>query len=195
MRTPRQPQDQYETAPWQVDALVDHLPELSGTVWCPTVGDGALSRQLILRRPDLMIMLTNDINQGVTATHHDDATHAESWMTWVGRYGSPDWVIDNFPFNVEALILRHALTVARCGVVALARISFPEPTKDRGPWLARHPRQLQVMLERYSFTGNGKSDQVTCEWLVWSKIPLALRGGYTAHGYKPTVPRKRKPRS
>ena len=45
--------DFYETAPWQVDALVDHLPELTGVVWCPCVGDASLLRRLAERRPDL----------------------------------------------------------------------------------------------------------------------------------------------
>lgn len=184
MRAIRQPLDQYETAPWQVDALVDHLPELSGSIWCPTVGDMALAWQLIKRRPDLSIAMTNDIDPGVEANYHDDATLAASWLKWIGAVGKPDWIIDNFPFNVEYDILRHAMITAKRGVVAMARLSFVEGTKARGSWLAAHPRQLQIVLERYSFTGDGKSDSATTEWLVWSKIPLLNRGGYTAHGYK-----------
>lgn len=42
----RRARDFYETAPWQVDALVDFLPELSGSIWCPCVGDGSLMRRL-----------------------------------------------------------------------------------------------------------------------------------------------------
>ena len=34
-RSPLRPFDKYETVPWQVDALVDHLPELSGSIYCP----------------------------------------------------------------------------------------------------------------------------------------------------------------
>jgi hypothetical protein len=185
MKAPRQPHDQYETAPWQVDALVDHLPELSGEVWCPTVGDGALSRQLLRRLPHLAVTLTNDIELGVQATHHLDATLAKSWMLWRQSRGrAPNWIVENPPFNVAIDILKHAFPIAIVGVAFLTRISFVEATRDRGPWLATHPRQLQVALERYSFTGDGKSDLATCEWLVWSKIPLSNRGGYTAYGYK-----------
>lgn len=184
MTAKRQPLDQYETAPWQVDALVDHLPELSGTVWCPTVGDGALLRQLRLRCPGITGVITNDISPALRANFHDDATLAASWLKWIGKYGTPDWVVDNFPFNVQHAIIRHAWPAVKCGLVALSRISYVEPTQERGAWLANHPRQLQVALERYSFTGNGKSDNATCEWLVWSKIPLQHTGGYTAYGYK-----------
>src|SRR5262245_7386052 len=56
----RRVNDFYETASWQVDALVDNLPELSGTVWCPCVGDGSLMRRLLELRPDLKF-ITNDI--------------------------------------------------------------------------------------------------------------------------------------
>lgn len=188
MAARRHPLDQYQTASWQVDALVDHLPELSGTIWCPTVGDGALYWRLLERRPDLKVTLTNDISPAVTADYHEDAALAASWLRWIGDHGMPDWIIDNFPFGDEYQILRHALPAAKCGLVAMARISFVEGTQERGAWLAKHPRDLQVVLERYSFTGNGKADSTTTEWLVWSKVPLQYRGGYTAYGYRNRVP-------
>jgi hypothetical protein len=70
----------------------------------------------------------------------------------------------------------------------MSRLSFVEGTKTgaypRGEWLQAHPRQLQIALERYSFTGDGKSDSATTEWLVWSKAQLSHVGGYTAFRYK-----------
>lgn len=84
----------------------------------------------------------------------------------------------------------------------VARVSFPEGTKTtqhqgkpctpRGPWLSTHPRIKQITLERYSFTGNGKSDSATTEWLVWSKVPIANPGGHTAYGYKDGWAQQRK---
>lgn len=182
--TKRHPLDQYETAPWQVDALLDHLPELTGEVWCPTVGDGALSRRLDEQRPRITIALTNDITEAVTARYHDDATQSLPWWNWQRLHQRPQWVVENPPFNAAFEILKHAYAAATEGVAFLSRISFVEPTQERGEWLAAHPRSLQIVLERYSFTGDGKSDNATCEWLVWSKIPLRNRGGYTAYGYK-----------
>lgn len=193
MRTPRQALDQYETADWQVDALVDHVPELSGSVWCPTVGDGALARQLLFRRPDLTITLTNDIDPALKADCHLDATTLESWNEFGKMTTRPDWVVDNLPFNVAIDVLRHAHTRARRGVALLLRLSFTEPTRDRGPWLSNHPIDLQVTLERYSFTGNGKSDNVTAAWFVWSKAqmaPLEYRGVHAACGYNPDKRRR-----
>lgn len=177
--------DFYETAPWQVDALVDHLPELDGIIWCPTVGDGSLMRRLKERRPDL-IFVTNDIDVTKNAQHHVDAATADGWnqMLEVHTLG-PDWVVDNFPFNVEAQILQYAVQAARRGVVAMARVSFCEPTKDRGPWLRDHPYQKRITLERHSFTGDGKSDSTTTDWLVWAKCQIAGPFGISAYGYRP----------
>jgi hypothetical protein len=181
----RRVNDFYETAPWQVDALVDNLPELSGMVWCPTVGDGSLMRRLQERLPDL-VFLTNDIDPTKDADFHVDAATADGWNQMLTRtiLGTPDWVVDNFPFNVEARILPYALEAARCGVVAMARVSFCEPVKARGPWLKEHPYQKRITLERYSFTGNGKSDSTTTDWLVWAKVPIAGPFGISAYGYK-----------
>lgn len=177
--------DFYETAPWQVDALTDHLPELqSGLVFCPTVGDGSLMRQLEKNRPRLSFV-TNDLDPSREADFHLDATRLSSWATMVRAVGArPDWVVDNPPFNVEIDIAKYAYEAARLAVILMARISFIEGTKARGPWLAAHPRTKQIALERYSFTGNGKSDSSTTEWLVWSKVPIANPGGHTAFGYK-----------
>lgn len=176
--------DFYETAPWQVDALVAHLPDLSGSIWCPCVGDGSLMRRLRERRPDLGPFVTNDIDPLRVAEHHGDATTRAIWDAMVREHGQPDWIVDNPPFNVEAAIAIHAFGVARKGVVLMSRISFPEGTRERGPWLAEHPRAKHITLERYSFSGNGKSDSATTEWLVWAKVPIQNPGGYTAYGYK-----------
>jgi hypothetical protein len=182
----RRVNDFYETATWQVDALVDNLPELSGTIWCPCVGDGSLMRRLVERRPDLQGFITNDIDPDKDACFHQDAATADGWNHMRDRTQlfPCDWVVENFPFNVEHRIIPYALQAARCGVVAMARVSYAEPTKDRGPWLAEHPYQKRITLERHSFTGNGKSDSATTDWLVWAKVPIAGPFGISAYGYK-----------
>lgn len=176
----RRKNDFYETAPWQVDALVDNLPELSGVISCPCVGDGSLMRRLQERRPDL-VFVTNDIDETKEADFHVDAATADGWNQMAPW---PDWVVENFPFNVEHRILPYAVQAARCGVVAMARISFTEPTRDRGPWLAANPYQKRITLERHSFTGNGSTDSATTDWLVWSKVPITGPFGISAFGYR-----------
>lgn len=181
----RREHDFYETAPWQVDALVDYLPELSsGLVLCPCVGDGSLMRQLERRRP-MLSFVTNDIDPQREADFHLDATHAASWQTiCLAIGGRPDWVVENFPFNLEYRMLPYAVQTARAGVVAMARVSYAEPTKDRGPWLAENPYQKRITLERHSFTGNGSTDSATTDWLVWSRVPLVGPFGVSAYGYR-----------
>lgn len=192
--------DFYETAHWQVDALVDYLPELSGSIWCPCVGDGSLMRRLQERRPGMGPFVTNDIDPYRGAEFHGDATNHLHWHYMVAAAGSnPDWVVENPPFDVEIDILKPAYEFAQKGVVFMARRSFTEATKEkkprkdgkpgalkrvRGPWLTNHPRASEITLERYSFTGNGKTDSTPTCWLVWAKQPIAMPGGHTAFGYK-----------
>lgn len=181
--------DFYETASWHVDALVDNLPELSGTILCPCVGDGALMNRLIERRSDLDFV-TNDILATGIGDFTGDATKRSHWEYMIQNIGyRPDWIVENPPFKVEIDILKHAWTFCKVGVVFMARTSFTEPTKDekkrpRGPWLSAHPYQKRITLERYSFTNNGKSDSTTTDWLVWSKKPVKGPFGISAFGYK-----------
>lgn len=188
--------DAYSTAPWQVDALVDHLPELAagGSVWYPCVGDGAIDRRLRDRVPQLWPIITNDLNPEVSAHFHGDASKPEVWQQMAAEHGRPDWIIDNPPFNVEIDIVMQAWEVAVKGVILMSRVSFAEPTSatkyhgkpitPRGPWLAAHPYAKRITLERYSFTGDGQSDSATTDWLVWSRIPIAPPFGVSAFGYK-----------
>lgn len=176
--------DFYETASWQVDALVDNLPELSGLVFCPCVGDGSLMRQLKARRPDLRF-ITSDIDPARAADIHGDATDPAHWHRVVEQFGRPDWVVENPPFNVQLLILRNACDFVLSGVSMMARVSFAEPTLDRGAWLEANPYQQRITLERNSFTGNGKSDNTTTDWLTWTSVALSRPFGISAYGYKP----------
>jgi hypothetical protein len=152
------------------------------------------------------LFVTADIDPLRQADIYGDATKADHWARMINERGRPEWVVENFPFDVEIDILKHAYEAATQGVVAMARLSFVEGTKDkktkkgltvknkrpRGAWLAAHPRIKQIALERYSFTGNGKSDAATTEWLVFAKVPVANPGGHTAFGYKPEpIPKKR----
>jgi len=183
--------DAYMTASWQVDALVDNLPELGGVILCPCAGDGSIIRRLQQHGVGTRFV-TNDINPGAGADFALDSTLASSWRamieaTSVGDRGRPDWIVENPPFNAAIEILKHAHEAARVGVVFMSRVSFAEPTKDRGPWLAAHPYAKRITLERYSFTGNGKSDSATTDWLVWVKpgVVLAPPFGVSAYGYRP----------
>lgn len=183
----RSDNDFYETAPWQADALVDHLPEFFSFqhpfVLCPCVGDGSLMRRLKEWHPGAMF-ITNDIDPAREADTHMDATTPEFWAQTRDRWWHINFIIENFPFNVEHLIVPQAYEAVRDVLVAMARVSYAEPTRDRGPWLSDHPYQRRITLERHSFTGNGKTDSATTDWLVWSKRPIAGPFGVSAFGYR-----------
>ena len=80
---------------------------------------------------------------------------------------NPDWVVTNPPFNQAFEILRMAYEHSKVGVALLLRLSFLEPTFERGEWLANHPPNTLIVLPRYSFTEDGNTDSVTCAWMVW----------------------------
>ena len=82
---------------------------------------------------------------------------------------SIDWVITNPPFNLAYPMLLKSLLNVRVGVAFLLRLSFVEPTNERGDWLEKNPPTGRITLPRYSFTGDGRSDSVTAEWMIWYK--------------------------
>lgn len=151
----RRERDFYETAPWQVDALVDNLPELSGTIWCPCVGDGSLMRRLMERRPDLQF-ITNDIDEAKDALFHVDAATAEGWEYMRQRTAlfPCDWVVDNPLFNVELPIAQNAYEHARRGVpLSRARMESRARTPKAGSREARGcPRTRVSNRSRWSGT-------------------------------------------
>jgi hypothetical protein len=59
-------------------------------------------------------------------------------------------------------------------------MSYLEPVENRGVWLNEHPPTTLIVLPRISFTGDGKTDNVTCAWMVWRKDPTALHRIFVA---------------
>lgn len=90
------------------------------------------------------------------------------------QYEQPvDAFITNPPFAHAMEILRNLHRQAPC-VVMLLRLSFLEPTYDRGPYLAAIPPRTIVVVPRISFTGDGRTDTVTCAWMIWDKQPFCI---------------------
>lgn len=179
--------DAYMTPPWQVDALVDYVPAIKGSVWEPCAGDGSLMERLLTRCPAIDSGLTMDIDPAQQPMIVGDATDLSCWINWVHAHGYPDWVITNPPFRHAHKVLEHAYWAARVGVIVLTRLSFAEPVQGRGQWLRDHPHDQRITLERWSYNGTGKSDNVTTEWLVFAKDWRMLTPpfGICAYGYKP----------
>lgn len=157
--------DQYMTPDQAVEHLLDGVPGIAGRgVVEPCAGTGAITVALTRR---LCHVLTNDLDPGFVTDYHEDATDVVFWDELVLPH-APVWAVTNPPFSYAQPILERAL--ATCDNVAFfLRLSFLEPTFNRSLFFLRHgcPDRL-IVLPRISFTGDGKTDSVTCAWMIWS---------------------------
>jgi hypothetical protein len=116
-----------------------------------------------------VIVLRNDVDATMPRLHWTyDVTNHLAWQR-ISKQRPVAWVISNPPFNQAARIIPLAYAHAVVGIAMLLRLSYLEPTKDRGAWLNAHPLTDMIVLPRISFTGDGKTDSVTCAWMVWEK--------------------------
>lgn len=158
----RRKNDFYPTPTWATKELLRHvLPGLDLFECC--AGDGAIANVLEGINGKSYVM-RNDIDR--ERPNLNFAFDASDESKWIGYY---DWVITNPPFNQAAQIVPIAYNRAKRGIAMLLRLSFLEPVEDRGAWLNEHPPTTLIVLPRISFTGNGKTDSVTCAWMVWEK--------------------------
>lgn len=159
----RHTNDFYQTPSWATRCLLDHLKmPTPSSIFEPCVGDGAIARELQQRGHRVS---TNDLDTSRAADVHFDATDVWPLMVTIER---PDWVITNPPFSAAYRILRRAIASAS-SVAMLLRLSFLEPTQEREAFLVEEPPNLLIVLPRYSFTGDGKTDSVTSAWMIWSR--------------------------
>lgn len=164
----RRKNDFYETPEWATHVLLESIPGIThpySAFHGPRVleacaGDGKIAN--VLKQQKTLQVITNDIDKTKPATYHYDMTDEASWAL-----GQIDWTITNPPFSHAIEILEHAHKHSRIGVAMLLRLSFVEPTFKRQEFLAKFPPQKLIVLPRISFTGDGKTDSVTCAWMVW----------------------------
>lgn len=150
----RRTHDLYFTNTKAVKDLTERV-KIEGQILEPCNGGGNITTALI----NILNIhpFTNDILNGL------DATKNELWE----KYNNVNWIITNPPFTVAYKILEQA--VGRYYKVAfLLRLSFLEPTYERQELLVRHPPDKLIVLPRYSFTEDGKTDSVTCAWMIWN---------------------------
>ena len=155
--------DAYYTPDKAVLELKKHLTALDKfEIWEPCVGTGNISRHFVHVR-------TMDIDPKVESNHTSNMTIAGNWDLIASQYGRPDFVVTNPPFAQAFYILKNAYEFSRSGCAMLLRLSFLEPTFERSQWLHDHPPSMLIVLPRISFTNDGKTDLVTCAWMVWFK--------------------------
>lgn len=162
----RRKNDFYPTPEWATRELLDRVT-IRGTVFEPCVGDGAIARALA---GDKTLVYTGDIDPAWSPMVCGDARERTFWREADALIEDGiDWIVTNPPFNVAAQIVPAAYNHAVKGIAMLLRLSYLEPVEDRGGWLNEHPPSSLIVLPRISFTNNGKTDSVTCAWMVWRK--------------------------
>ena len=184
--------DLYETDGLLTRHLLRRV-NIRGRIVEPAAGPGAIARVFLGYE-----VITNDIDPQHPTHFHGDATDPFHPM-WNKPFGEaqwvkdeselvpperqkrfqPDWVIANPPFNEAHNILPLAYSAAQVGVAFLLRLSYLEPCGNRGAWLQAHAPYMTNLIifgqPRPSFTGNGRTDNVTTAWMVWRKphlVPL-----------------------
>lgn len=182
---PRRELDRYLTRrSWDVEQLLKRV-DIRGHVMELCAGEGDIVRVLnkqsnFLVYPTSDRIFTNDLDPLLAADYHADATDPLSYVLTAipgDRLPSVDWHVTNPPYNLAPKIIPLAFEHARVGIAMLLRLTYLEPCtrsrrKDairRGFWLRDHPPTDLIILPRYSYTGDGKTDSVTSAWMVWDK--------------------------
>jgi len=170
--------DRYDSPHWFITHLPNYI-KLKGIVGEPCKGSGNISN-LLPYFDRVRYHWTNDLDPSVDADFNLDAANPKSWE----QLPEADWIITNPPFNAALPILKNSLNHARLGVVFFLRLSFVEPTEERGQWLFENPRNLDLIYSRFKFRKdkNGRdwaSDSVPMMAMIWYKYPMPRLGSIT----------------
>jgi len=161
--------DLYETGRHAVDALLRRV-DLGPSVLEPCAGRGAIVNPIVHTGRHVF---SGDLNP-----EFDPAGASRDALWWVERHelSTKVDVVTNPPFS-EANRIVPAFVRAGHRCAFLLRLSWLEPTEDmkrdgklipgRQEFLAEHPPSGLIVLPRYSFTGDGKTDSVTAAWMLW----------------------------
>lgn len=192
--------DAFYTPPLLADFCVDVLtrPNLVPT-WLgkrssvvePSAGGGAFVEALLKRTQDVHAI---DIDPEAAGLRLARTSDVADFLTWEPER-EVDWAIGNPPFGVTDINdgdaeahIRRALSFARVGCAFLLRQGFVA-SKERIPFWSQHPAALRVdLLERPSFTGDGKSDMYDYAFIVWLKGHKGPGRWVTASWKKHRVP-------
>lgn len=157
--------DAYYTPDDLALACVCTLPRLDG-LRCvePSAGGGAYIRAM--RAHGCSDPLGIDIDPNAAATRECELVWSD-FLDWQS-IGPVDWIIGNPPFRGAEEHIRHALSIARCGVAFLLRLAFLEGQARALFWAAHPPESVHVLSKRPSFTGGG-TDSAAYGWFVWRK--------------------------
>jgi hypothetical protein len=154
--------DFYPTPAWATVELLKVTGGICGRVFEPCAGDRDIADVLTDAGCEVV---ANDLDRSRSADLHGDARDPKFWQS----VGSFDWVVTNPPFSEADRILPLAYEHAKA-VAMLLRLSYLEPCGGRAAWLSEFPPDQLLVLPRISFTGDGKTDSVTCGWMIWRRM-------------------------
>lgn len=162
----RRVNDFYPTPSNATKALLKRIPFTNRqTVIEPCAGKHAITKELGFR-----YTYTCDIDPLMEVNLVADMSQVQGWQKAQKTFGHPfEWVITNPPFNCAIDFAQHGWEYCTVGMALLLRLSFLEPTEKRQQWLMKNPPHQLIVLPRISFTEDGKTDSVTCAWMVWYK--------------------------
>jgi hypothetical protein len=146
--------------------LLRWCPEVLGQdVWEPCAGAGWM-RDTLRDEGGCLVRASDIVPMGEGIEEMDALARQDRWH---------GWIVTNPPFNLAIQIAQHALSLSP-RVALLVRLSFLEPTRERGPFLARRPPDRVIITPRMRFPrGDGLpqrgTDSVTTAWLVWGVAP------------------------
>lgn len=154
--------DQYYTPSVAVSQFLDSLEfSLNGVILEPCCGEGAISKELVKRGYQV---ITNDLDTNNKADTNLDLSVPLNWRL----IEDVDFIVTNPPFSSASEIISLAHSKAKRGVIALLRLSFIEPCKNRVNFLVDNPPCQMIVTSRISFTGKG-TERMTTAWFIWLK--------------------------
>jgi len=170
----RRANDWYPTPAWATEILMKRLDNddeheyLTGVLE-PCAGKGDIVKVL---EKHFFNVWTVDIDPEMAKFNRpgyhrtEDTASPDYWST----PATIPYVITNPPFSKAQEIVSLAYQKTSRVLACLLRLSYLEPTEARGEWLSIYPPTNLIVLPRISFTGDGKTDSVTCAWVVWDKV-------------------------
>lgn len=161
--------DQYFTPLFFTEVLHNH-PIITDDqkLFEPCSGQGDIVQVLDLEGKRLVV--TNDIDGELPSDFHADARKPECFDFIRNDPDPKSWVIvTNPPFRSAFPILQNAVASGASKVALLVRLTFLEPTDERQAWLKQNPPSQIIIMPRWSFLNNGKTDSATYAWIVWER--------------------------
>lgn len=173
----RRKHDFYETPEPLVRAALGLLPvhKQDMVILDPGAGRGVWGRAARNRFPKAEII-------GVEPNFSRPKEYNEWWKSdyrfLTNTSQKADWVIGNPPYRLAEEFVRTSLDLLRPGgmLCFLLRLAFLESSKrGNGLWKEFPPSSVHVLMERPSFTENGKTDETAYGIYIWCKGKPVIR--------------------